>query len=747
MRISRLMATMGCLFVLAAAWSAAAAPPQVIWNSPSADSRGSMPIGNGDIGANVWVDPGGDLLFYLSKTDAWDESCRLIKLGRIRVHVEPAIDMKNVKFTQTLDPVEGVIHNEIVTTDGHKLITRFWIDANAPIVHVDIDSDPVIGLRATAEVMRPARRELVGGAAGSAYGLHGAGGPKVFEEADTVVKERGDFVSVYHRNERSIWADNMQLQALGDEAAKMIDPLMHRTFGYAMRGDGLARADDTALASTSPRSHWSLQIAALTDQTDSDDAYIAKLRGSLKTASQQDEAAAWAAHTKWWRAFWNRSWIEPAGDADAERVSQAYALQRWVNACGGRGAMPIKFNGSIFTMDTNGYGADFRLWGGPYWWQNTRLMYWPMLAAGDDDLMQPLFKMYHDALPLREAATRKYYDHDGAFYPETMYFWGTYTDANYGRNRTRKPDGLTDNGYIRRYWQGGIEQVMMMLDYYDYTGDAAFRDQTLLPMAIAITTFFDQHWPRNEQSRIVFEPAQALETYWTAKNPMPEVAGLHAVLPRLMALPVGDDQRATWAAMLKALPPVPTIQRGGKPALAPGASWSNGHNIENPELYAVFPYRLYTRMQGGDKLETALNTWPARRFKATGCWRQDAIQAALLGLSDEAARLALSNAKATARGHRFMAFWGNSFDWTPDEDHGGVTMEALQLMAIQTDGKRIFVLPAWPRKWDVDFKLHAPMQTTVQVRYEGGKIVELKVEPAERVKDVVLPEELSAPGE
>ncbi len=31
----------------------------------------SMPLGNGDIGLNVWVDPGGDLLFYISKTDAW----------------------------------------------------------------------------------------------------------------------------------------------------------------------------------------------------------------------------------------------------------------------------------------------------------------------------------------------------------------------------------------------------------------------------------------------------------------------------------------------------------------------------------------------------------------------------------------------------------------------------------------------------------------------------------------------------
>ena len=39
----------------------------VVWDSPSKDYNGSMPIGNGDLAANVWVEPTGDLIFYLSK--------------------------------------------------------------------------------------------------------------------------------------------------------------------------------------------------------------------------------------------------------------------------------------------------------------------------------------------------------------------------------------------------------------------------------------------------------------------------------------------------------------------------------------------------------------------------------------------------------------------------------------------------------------------------------------------------------
>src|ERR1700743_3879672 len=68
----------------------------VDWDTPGPGSAASMPLGNGDIGLNVWVDPGGDLLFYISKTDAWggekdpaadpwlQQGGKLVKLGLAR---------------------------------------------------------------------------------------------------------------------------------------------------------------------------------------------------------------------------------------------------------------------------------------------------------------------------------------------------------------------------------------------------------------------------------------------------------------------------------------------------------------------------------------------------------------------------------------------------------------------------------------------------------------------------------------
>ena len=95
-------------------------------------------------------------------------------------------------------------------------------------------------------------------------------------------------------------------------------------------------------------------------------------------------------HESWWSQFWSRSYIHISvggdGAATAHRVSQQYALQRYLEACSSRGALPIKFNGGLFTADAApgppSRDADYRRWGGGFWWQNTRLPYWGMLQVG-----------------------------------------------------------------------------------------------------------------------------------------------------------------------------------------------------------------------------------------------------------------------------------------------------------------------------------------------------------------------------
>src|SRR6266404_5826996 len=82
----------------------------VVWTAPSTNgSPGSMPIGNGDITANVWVENGGDLMMYIGKSDSWSEGTRLLKIGRTRIHFTPNPFTVGAPFNQTLDFYHGEI--------------------------------------------------------------------------------------------------------------------------------------------------------------------------------------------------------------------------------------------------------------------------------------------------------------------------------------------------------------------------------------------------------------------------------------------------------------------------------------------------------------------------------------------------------------------------------------------------------------------------------------------------------------
>ena len=340
------------------------------------------------------------------------------------------------------------------------------------------------------------------------------------------------------------------------------------------------------------------------------------------------------------------------------------------------------------------------------------------------DLLAPYFALYRNALPLEIDRTKLYYGHAGASYPETMYFFGAPNNNDFGWGNK---SNVMVNTWIRNHIVGGVETVAMMLGQYDNTQDAAFAKQTLLPVAEAVTTYYDRHWPRGAGGKIHMDPAQAVETYQQAVNPAPDIAGLQNILPRLLALPPAlttAPQRTLWHRVLTDLPPLPlgttgpdgkmpdsgVVTPGGKPILLPAEKYSRPANVENPELYAVFPFRRYG--VGFPDLELARNTYAARRFGSSTCWGQDGEDAALLALPDAAQAEAVANFTAYG-GQRFPWFWRPGHDWIPDMDNGGAGMSILQLMLMQCDGKRIQLLPAWPAAWNADFKLHAPDATTV----------------------------------
>jgi hypothetical protein len=343
----------------------------VVWNTPSEDLNGSMPIGNGDIAMNVWAQRSGDIFLLLSKTDAWNENCSLLKLGRVRITLSPNPFAAGLPFKQVLRLSQGEILID-AGKGGRAVKLRIWADANKPAIRVEADSPTPFEMKVVLEVWRNERRQVGEAEASTAWGVNDEPYP-IYVYPDTVLRDRKDQIVWYHRNEKSPWADNLINQGLRGFIARATDPLLHRTFGGCIEGSGLASENSTMLKSEAPKKRFVLSIYPLCAQTESVEEWVQQLglRVARYGASHLEEDRA--GHRAWWNEFWNRSWIRITGSPDAETVTRGYTLQRWINACAGRGVHPIKFNGTLFTVDGMGFDADFRGWGGPYWWQNTRL--------------------------------------------------------------------------------------------------------------------------------------------------------------------------------------------------------------------------------------------------------------------------------------------------------------------------------------------------------------------------------------
>ena len=442
-------------------------------------------------------------------------------------------------------------------------------------------------------------------------------------------------------------------------------------------------------------------------------------------------------------------------------MEQHYVWQRYLDQCDGRGARaPIKFNGQAFTVD-NGKGPDYRDWGACYWFQNTRQPYYNALAAGDgSDLIVPLLAFYARAIPYIEQRVQAQFNFSsksGGYWPETMHQWGVYNPGDWGCDT--KPSGSTGHGdssntYIRFHTTGSLELALFALDHFDYTRDTDTLRRYGVPICRTLMTYFRNRYPnRDANNKTDMWPAQALETHQCpdptsrthcGTNPSTDISGLTAVLSRLLAL--SDDavtaggitptDMALWRAQLEALPPLP--QAGGVILpVAPGYTLSR-HNSENTQLYPVHPFRIFG--MGKPNLTLAQLTYAKRPSPCNDGWCQDVIDAAMLNLTEDATRMVVQRAQAgAAKGWRFAGFAAHYQDYEPSADHYSfqrTAMHAQLLLPLDDASRRMLVMPTWDtQSFDVDFRLHAPLNTTIEAACVGGKLVKFVVTPQERAGD------------
>lgn len=756
------------LFFLSLCFSAQAQLPILdhynsVWTSQSKNAAESMPLGGGDIGMNVWVEQG-NLYFYFSRSGTFDEHNTLLKLGRIKLQLSP-------------NPFEGAegFRQELKLRDGAMLISqkdteiKLWVDVFKPIIHMEVNSKRPLKATASYESWRYKNRESKG-KANNANSYKWAPQGEIITFKDSISFE-GKGIQFYHRNRsKTVFDVVVKQQQLESVKEQLFNPLAHLTFGGQLGGSNF-KPDGTymgtyqqtdfkgyRISSVKAAKRQQLQLYLHTSQGDFDQ----WKNGLWKQIKENKEPLRQAEINtkKWWAAYWDRSFIytqksQSKTKDSVYQLGQNYQLFRYMLGCNAYGKYPTKFNGGLFTVDpvfTNAdlpFTPDFRNWGGGTMTaQNQRLVYFPMLKSGDFDMMRSQLDYYLGLQKNAELRSQVYWKHAGASFTEQLENFGLPNPAEYEWKRPLDYDpGMEYNAWLEYEWDTVFEFCLMMLQQKEYANADIRKYDAFI---ISCLRFFDEHYQYLAKQRgrkaldgnghLILFPGSGAETYKMANNANSTIAALRVITEKLLNLSgenLSKEELLYLQGLQTRIPPLNFRYFDSHKTLAPAKSWERINNSELPQFYPLFPWGIYGI--GKADIETAWNTWKydtdALKFRSHVGWKQDNIFAARMGLTAEAAKYNLLKMANSER--RFPAFWGPGFDWVPDHNWGGSGMIGLQEMLLQEADGKIYLFPAWPKDWDVHFKLHATQGTTVEAELVGGALKVLKVVPKQREKDLI----------
>ena len=741
-----------CLVAFTAA-GATGQPADYEWRTQSQNSSESMPCGGGDIGMNVWVEQG-DVLFYAARSGAFDENNTLLKAGRFRLSLSPGLNMEH--FRQTLHLEEGYVE----ISDG-QLSIQLWADVWKPVVHVDVSSPRIKqSMAVTYENWRTKEIELT--KRESFQTSYKFAAPKgLTTHADSVVATNEGVIFMHQNSAETVFDATVSQQGMDTVKDRLYNPLKNRISGGRMLVKDMILMDQISgrYASSDyegwlyvtkfPKRTFHLQVVMATVQGTPEE-WEALLDATEKSISRVADCES---SRGWWREFWQRSYIEVPSQPRTPETShhptiRNYNLFRYMLGCNAHSQWPTKFNGGLFTFDpeyvnnTEEYhlSPDFRNWGGGvHTAQNQRLVYWPMLKNGDFDLLKAQLDFYLRIYKNAEERSRLYWGHEGACLTEQIENYGLPCYPEYGTKRPAGFDpGMERNAWLEYEWDTCLEFCMMALEAQRY-GGMVIKDY--LPMIRSCLRFFDEHYQYLANQRgakrfdgngkLVLYPGSGGETFKGAYNSTSTIAALRTVAEALIDMRYETEEMKDF---LSRLPDI-TIRDG---MIAPALHYERVQNVETTQLYPVFPWRMYG--VGRPNLDVARRTYEndtlAVKFRSHVGWKQDAIWAACLGMTDEAQRLV--TLKMHDGPYRFPAFWGPGYDWTPDHNWGGSGMIAMQEMLMQEVGDTLYLFPAWPKEWDVRFKLHASCGTVVEAELRQGKVTNVRVTPTRNKDNIIV---------
>ena len=311
----------------------------------------NMPIGNGRLVGLVWSDGNhantSGVGVLLARDDAYTELVQLVKLGRVRIQMQPDPFANASAFTQRLDLEAGEVQINATSGDGALSVAlRLSVDPQVDALVVELlSASAPVTVSARLELWREERPWAEYTESGCQHPpckhwsetgmLHGiCAADNYTQHADTVLDHTAQHrLAWYYRNpDAQIWETTLRHQDTADVLDELPDPLLNRTFGGMVAGDtggGASWVASSPLQMATAKAVTSARLAVMTHtaQTATAALWTKEIAARLAASSPASATRVAAAHTERkaiLKEFWARSHVHIGEMAPPPQVPPSF---------------------------------------------------------------------------------------------------------------------------------------------------------------------------------------------------------------------------------------------------------------------------------------------------------------------------------------------------------------------------------------------------------------------------------------
>lgn len=450
----------------------------------------------------------------------------------------------------------------------------------------------------------------------------------------------------------------------------------------------------------------------------------------------------WTQHLGWWNDFWGRLFV----DAGQPYLNALYHMSLYELGISSRGKRPVKFNGALNLWDEN-----TRMWGAPYWRHNQTETYLQCYAANQVELADNFHDWIAAVRPEAVKAARKYFQVDGAYYPEVMNHNFTVADPE----KSVKPDGID---YILSC---GVEYALMLWNRYTYSLDKSFLAEKAYPVIRDVAEFYVGYGKLGPDGLYHVSPALCWEELPLGRDTHSDASAWRAVFAVAVEaagiLGVDKEKQPAWKDRLAKAPPYPvsdgmfsTVWRDdGTPSPVDHFQWGL------PNISGIFPYGVIGLDSPAALRKIAAETLSRYRFNADAGHEFLPVAAARLGNAEWWRAVMFQYIQYFQVFDQGLLHYYNiygqkeigpgvaSAGMHPYLEASGILGTAVNEMLLQSYDGKIRVFPAVPARWPARFILRAAGSFLVASEHRGkAGIPYIAVQPVggePRTCSVVVP--------